>query len=87
MKTALPFLVCGLAAMASAVAQQTIVLQTPRDSGNVVSPLTTSTAASGQVLLDQISNTLQQRSFERQVLSLQTTPVAPATTTRTIIVK
>jgi hypothetical protein len=59
-----------LALAASALAQSPVVIYQPAQPMTVVSPLTNSTAQSGQALLSQINNTINQRVFEHQVLTL-----------------
>jgi hypothetical protein len=61
---------------ASAFANPPVVIYQPAPATTVVSPLATSTAQSGQLLLNQITNTLQQRATTHQLLILQTQPVA-----------
>jgi hypothetical protein len=51
-----------------------VIIYQPPPSVTVVSPLTTSTSASGQALLDQISSSLSQQRFQHQLL---TTPIVP----------
>jgi hypothetical protein len=67
----------GLLALlaAPAFANPPVVIYQPAPTATVVSPLTTSTAQSGQLLLNQISGTLQQRAITHQQLILQTQPV------------
>lgn len=71
---AFPGLLLLLAAPAFANPPVVIVTQ-PAPPTTVVSPLATSTAQSGQLLLNQISGTLQQRATTHQLLILQTRPV------------
>jgi hypothetical protein len=70
----------GLLALlaAPAFANPPVVVYQPAPATTVVSPLTTSTAQSGQLLLNQISGTLQQRAITHQQLILQTQPVTQA---------
>jgi hypothetical protein len=62
---------------APAFANPPVVIYQPAPATTVVSPLASPTAQSGQLLLNQITNTLQQRATAHQVLILQTQP-APA---------
>ncbi len=55
---------------AVAYAQPAVVIYQPAPQATVVSPLTNSTAQSNQALLNQINNTISQRYFEHQVLTL-----------------
>jgi len=66
MKAPLAFL--ALAALAHA--QSPALIYQPAQSPTVVSPLTNSTAQSNQALLSQINNTISQRYFEHQVLTI-----------------
>jgi hypothetical protein len=71
---------CLLALLATACvtfAQTPVVIYQPQAPATVVSPLTNSTAQSGQALLSQINNTINQRVFEHQVLTIANQPVAP----------
>jgi len=52
-----------------------IIIYQPPPSVTVVSPLTTSTSASGQALLDQISSSLSQQRFQHQLLTTPTVPL------------
>jgi hypothetical protein len=75
---ALPGLLLLLTAPAFANPPIVVVTQ-PAPATTVVSPLTTSTAQSGQLLLNQISGTLQQRATTHQLLILQTQPAPQPT--------
>jgi hypothetical protein len=71
--------ICGLLALLAApvFANPPVVIYQPAHATTVVSPLASPTAQSGQLLLNQITNTLQQRATAHQILILQTQP-APA---------
>lgn len=79
----------AISAIACAQAQTPFLIQQPAPSTPVISPLTSSSAASGQALLSQISSTLTQRSFEHQALTLQAAPAVetPVFSTKPIIIR
>jgi hypothetical protein len=65
-----------LAMAASANAQSPVVIYQQPSQAAIVSPLTSSTAQSNQALLGQIHQTISQRYFEHQILTLSP-PSAP----------
>lgn len=66
-----------------------VIIYQPPPSVTVVSPLTTGTSASGQVLLDQISSSLSQQRFQHQLLTTPTVPLyqPPVYYTRPIVIQ
>jgi hypothetical protein len=66
-----------LAAPAFANPPVVILQPAPAPPTTVVSPLTAPASQSGQLLLNQISGTLQQRATTHQILILQTQPAPP----------
>ncbi len=64
-----------LASSSGAPAQSTPALVRPASVTTVLSPLTSPTAPSSQILLNQIATTISQRRFAHQVLTLPPAPV------------
>jgi hypothetical protein len=66
-----------------------VIIYQPPPSVTVVSPLTTSTSASGQALLDQISSSLSQQRFQHELLTTPTVPLyqPPVYYTRPVVIQ
>jgi len=76
MKTLLALL-APLALAVTAHAQSSAVLYSPATQTTVVSPLTSTTPQANQALLNQINNTISERTFEHQVLTMPSQPATP----------
>jgi len=59
-----------------------IIIYRPAPSATVVSPLTTGTAASNQILLNQINNSLVQRRLQHEIVTTNAALLAQPPTVR-----